>query len=77
MQIVVSGETPFKALKNQFAVGPSESGYQVAFSVTRDGDYTLDPDAIVPANESLVYLGAGIYTYYMLSGNTDEVNVIV
>ncbi len=77
MQIVVSGETPFKALKNQFAVGPSESGYQVAFSVTRDGDYTLDPDAIVPADESLVYLGSMTYVYYMLSGNTSEVTVIV
>ena len=73
---IVSGETKFKAAKNQFMVGPSVSGYQVAYSAN-GVDFTNDADAIVPANENLVYLGSMQYGWYKLVGNTGEVEVIL
>lgn len=76
MQTVVVGETPFKANKFQFAVGPSSSGYQVAYSVDKQ-NWTLDTDAEVPANETLIYNGSMQYAWYKLSGNTDTVVVIL
>ena len=76
-KITVHGEEVFRAQKTQFAVAPTSAGYQVAYSMN-GVDWTLDDEAIVPANENLVYLGAMTYGWYMLSGNTDdEVNVIV
>ena len=77
MQIKVNGEQKFSAKKDQFAVAPTTSGYQVAYSA--DGEnFTLDEDAVVPANETLIYLGAMQYAYYKLVGNTDnDVNIIV
>ena len=77
MQIKINGEQKFSAKKDQFDVAPTTSGYQVAYSA--DGEnFTLDADAIVPANENLIYLGAMQYGYYKLVGNTDEeVNVIL
>lgn len=77
MQIKVNGENKFSAKKDQFAVAPTTSGYQVAYSA--DGEnWTLDADAIVPANENLIYLGAMQYAWYKLVGNTDEeVNIIL
>ena len=77
MQIKVNGENKFSAKKDQFAVAPTTSGYQVAYSA--DGEnWTLDADARVPANENLVYLGAMQYMWYKLVGNTDEeVNIIL
>lgn len=77
MQIKVSGEQKFTAKKEQFAVAPTTSGYQVAYSAN-GVDFTLDNDAVVPAGENLVYLGAMTYGWYMLSGNTDDnVNIIL
>ena len=77
MQIKVNGEQKFTAKKEQFAVAPTTSGYQIAYSANGT-DFTLDDEAIVPAGQNLIYLGAMTYGWYMLSGNTDdEVNVIV
>ena len=77
MQTKVSGEQKFTAKKEQFAVAPTTSGYQVAYSAN-GVDFTLDNDAVVPAGENLVYLGAMTYGWYMLSGNTDDnVNIIL
>lgn len=76
MQIQVSGELPFKALKDQFSVAPTTSGYQVAYSAD-NVTFTLDTDAVVPAGENLVYLGSMTYGYYKLVGNTDNVKVIL
>lgn len=76
MQITVIGEQKFSAKKDQFAVAPTTGGYQVAYSA--DGvNFTLDADAIVPANENLVYLGAMQYAWYKLVGNTGEANIIL
>ena len=71
MKSKVNGENRFSAKKNQFAVAPTTSGYQVAYSA--DGEnFTLDPDAIVPAGENLIYLGSMTYGWYKLVGNTDD-----
>ncbi len=73
---ILSGEAPFKALKDQFSIGPSTSGYQVAYSVDKT-TFTLDPDAIVPAGENLIYLGSMQYCWYKLVGNTGDVEIIL
>ena len=77
MQVSINKNQPFKALAESFEIAPTSSGYQIAYSVTKDGPYTLDTEAIVPANEVLIYLGAQRYGYYMLSGNTDENTIAI
>ena len=55
MQIKVNGEQKFSAKKDQFAVAPTTSGYQVAYSA--DGEnFTLDADAVVPEMRTLSIL---------------------
>lgn len=77
MQIRLNKESVFTVKSDCFAVAPTTSGYQVAYSA--DGtNFTLDEDAVVPAGENLVYLGAMKYAWYKLVGNTDDdVNVIL
>lgn len=76
MKIKVNGEQKFSAKKSQFAVAPTTSGYQVAYSV--DGtNWSLDPDAIVPAGENLIYLGSMTYANYKLVGNVDTDTEII
>lgn len=76
MEKKINGATPFQVNEgDKFSVAPTTAGYQVAFSA--DGEnYTLDAQAIVPANENLIYIGAMPNVFYMLSGNTDN-NVII
>ena len=77
MQIKINGEERFTAKKNQFAVAPTTCGYTVAYSAN-GVDFTNDTDAVVPANETLIYNGAMQYAWYKLVGNTDNnVNVIL
>ena len=72
----IHGEEVFRAQKDQFAVAPSEGGYTIAYSA--DGvHFTEDTDAVVPANETLVYLGAMQYGWYKLSGNQGDVEVLL
>lgn len=74
-KITIHGEQVFRAQKDQFAVAPSEGGYTVAYSA--DGvNFTNDTDAVVPAGENLVYLGAMQYGWYKLVGNTGDVEVL-
>ena len=72
----MNGEEVFRAQRDQFAVSPSTSGYQVAYSAN-GVDFTNDADAVVPANENLVYLGAMTYGFYKLVGNSGKVDVLV
>ena len=74
-KVTIHGEEVFRAQKDQFAVAPTSAGYQVAYSAN-GVDFTLDSEAIVPANENLVYLGAMQYGYYKLVGNADNVEVL-
>lgn len=75
-KITVHGEEVFRAQRDQFSVAPTSAGYTVAYSAN-GVDFTNDEDAVVPANENLVYLGAMTYGYYKLVGNTDNVEALV
>lgn len=75
-KVTVHGEEVFRAQKSQFAVAPTSAGYTVAYSAN-GVDFTNDTDAVVPANENLIYNGCMTYGYYKLVGNTDDVDVLV
>ena len=77
-KIKVHSEEVFRAQKDQFMVAATTggSGYQVAYSA--DGtNFTNDEQAVVPAGENLLYLGAMQYGYYKLVGNTEDLDVLV
>lgn len=75
--IKVSGEAKFRAQRDQFAIAPTSAGYTIAYSAN-GVDFTEDTDAVVPANENLVYLGAMTYGWYKMVGNTDnDVEILV
>ena len=75
--IKVSGEAKFRAQRNQFAIAPTSAGYTIAYSANGE-DFTNDTDAVVPANENLVYLGAMTYGWYKMVGNVDnDVEILV
>ena len=74
-KVNVNKEEVFRAQKNSFAVAPTSAGYTLAYSA--DGiSWNNDTDAVVPANETLMYIGAVPYAYYKLSGNVDDGTVI-
>lgn len=75
-KITVHGEEAFRAQKDQFAVAPTSAGYTVAYSAN-GVDFTNDTDAVVPANENLIYNGCMTYGWYKLVGNSDNVEVLV
>lgn len=75
-KITVHGEEVFRAQKDQFAVAPTSAGYTVAYSAN-GVDFTNDTQAVIPANENLVYLGCMQFGYYKLVGNEDDVEVLV
>lgn len=75
MKAIVENDEKFKALKNQFMVGPSQNGYTLAYSA--DGvNFTPYSDA-TPSGENLIVNGAVQYGWFKLSGNTGEVVVIL
>lgn len=70
-KVTVSKEKEFRAQRNSFAVAPTSAGYTLAYSA--DGiSWENDTDAVVPANETLMYIGAVPYAYYKLRGNVDN-----
>lgn len=76
MQAIVSGETPFKALKSTFAVGPTSSGYTLNYGTSKEGPWTAYSEA-TPADECLVVNGIVPYMWFMLDGNADEETEII
>lgn len=76
MQAIVSGETPFKALKNTFCVGPTSSGYTLNYAVSKDGEFTAYSEA-TPANECLIVNGVTPFMWFKLAGNVDEETEII
>lgn len=74
MKTIVTGEVPFKALKSQFMIGPSEGGYTLAYSA--DGVNYTNYSESTPAGENAVVNGAVQYAYFKLVGNTGDVIVI-
>lgn len=75
MQIKVTGEKSFKVLKEQFIIGPSASGYTLAYSA--DNVHFTNYTEATPANENCIVNGAVTYSYWKLVGNTGEVDIIV
>lgn len=71
MQAIVSGETPFKVLKDTCAVGPTTNGYTLNYAVSKDGPWTAWSES-TPADETLVVNGMTPFMYLKLAGNTDE-----
>ena len=70
-KVTVSGEQAFRAQKSSSAVAPTTAGYTLAYSA--DGiSFENDTDAVVPANETLMYIGAVPYAFYKLVGNVDD-----
>lgn len=75
MQVTVLGEQKFKVVKDQFMVGPSASGYTLAYSAN-GVDFTNYSEA-TPAGENLIVNGFMQYGWAKLVGNTGEVDVIL
>ena len=75
MQVTVLGEQKFKVVKDQFMVGPSASGYTLAYSAN-GVDFTNYSEA-TPAGENLIVNGFMRYGWAKLVGNTGEVDVIL
>ena len=76
MQIVVNGETPFKVCKNQVFIGPSASGYTLAYGASKEGTFTNYTTA-TPANENNIVNGVVQYSWLKLVGNSGPVEVIL
>lgn len=68
----ISGEQPFQVLSDSFSVSPSESGYNLYISA--DG-VNYSQFATVAANTTRQFTGMNNGNYYILSGNTSEVQV--
>lgn len=75
MKAIVENDEKFRALKSNFMVGPSASGYTLAYSA--DGVNFTPYSASTPANENLIVNGSVQYGWFKLSGNTGEVVVIL
>lgn len=75
MKVTIENEEKFQAKKNQFMVGPSQSGYTLAYSAT-GVDFT-DYDLPTPAGENLIVNGAVQYGWFKLKGNSGEVTVVL
>ena len=75
MKVIIENEEKFQAKKNQFMVGPSQSGYTLAYSAN-GVDFT-DYSEATPSGENLIVNGAMMYGWFKLKGNSGEVIVIL
>lgn len=75
MKVTVIDEQVFKVAKNQMTIGPSASGYSLAYSA--DGVNFTTYTTAVPANENCIVNGVPQYTYCKLVGNVGPVVVVL
>lgn len=75
-QQIINGEVPFKVHKDNAIIGPSASGYTLAYGVSKDGTFTEYPTP-VPAGENLILNGLAQYSWLKLVGNEGEVEAIL
>lgn len=75
MKITVIDEQVFKVAKNQMTIGPSASGYTLAYSA--DGSNFTNYTEAVPAGENCIVNGVPQYTFCKLVGNSGNVVVII
>lgn len=66
----ISGQSVFQIPAHSFICSPSESGYVLQYSA--DGVNFTSYDEETPAGENLIVNGVPKFTYFKLSGNTDE-----
>ena len=76
MEILVTGEQPFKVVKVTMTIGPSAGGYTLAYGVDRNGTFTNYTET-VPAGESCIVNGITPYTWFKLVGNSGPVKVVL
>lgn len=76
MKITVKGENPFKAVHSTFTVAGTSNGFTLSYSTSPDKGFTNYSEP-TPANEVLIVNGATPFTYFKLTGNTDDVEVIL
>lgn len=70
----ITAEEVFTCNGESIAIGPSTSGYVLSYSV--DGQNWTDTDAVSP-NEPCIVHGLVASMKFRLTGNTDNVDVIV
>lgn len=75
MKARINGEEVFKALKGQMIIGPSAEGYTLAYSA--DGENFTEYSQATPAGENCIVNGCPQYSYWKLSGNQSEVEIIL
>lgn len=75
MKALVNGEERFKALNDQFMVGPCSVQYTLAYSA--DGENFTAYEESCPANENVIVNGAIKYSWWKLSGNTSTDDVLI
>lgn len=46
MEILVTGDQPFKVVKTTMTIGPSAGGYTLAYGVDRNGTFTNYTEAV-------------------------------
>ena len=76
MEILVTGDQPFKVVKTTMTIGPSAGGYTLAYGVDRYGTFTNYTEA-VPAGEACIVNGITPYTWFKLVGNSGPVKVVL
>ena len=76
MKVVVNGETPFKVCKDQVFIGPSASGYTLAYGASKEGTFTNYSEATA-ANTNCIVNGVVQYCWLKLVGNSGPVEVIL
>ena len=76
MQALVSGETPFKCLKNTVAIGPTSQGFVLNYAVSKDGPWTQYTES-TPADECCIINGLTPYMWLKLENNVDEATEII
>ena len=77
MITTVKGETPFKAIRECFEIGPSTDGYTLQYSVDRT-TWTSWSSA-TPANENCIVNGVVPLSWFRLKNNgaNTEVTIIL
>lgn len=75
MKVIIKDEASFKAKKDTFTIGPSETGYTLCYSAENE-TFTEYPTP-TPAGENLIVNGATRYSYFKLKGNVGEVVAVL
>ena len=73
MKLNITGEKVFSILKERIMIGPSSSGYKLAYSA--DGVNFTEYKEATPADTNVVVNNIPEECYFKLLGNTDTVTI--